>query len=254
MPRSGPAADLPTGFRLFAFDRLDSTNEEALRRLAAGTARHGDTIVAESQTAGRGRRGRHWHSPRGNLHLTLIVRPPARARVGELAFLAALAAGETVAAAVPLTAELRYKWPNDLLLGGRKLAGLLIEAGGTAEDPGLAIGIGVNVREAPAGTAFPAISLREAGSAATADGLVAPLCRAFAAWYERWLAEGFAPVRAAWLARAHGVGGRIEARLPDGTVQRGTFRGLDPGGALMLEAEGGAVRAIAAGDVLFAAA
>lgn len=245
---------LPSGFRLWALDSIDSTNDEALRRIAAGAGRHGDVIVARSQTAGRGRRGRSWQSPPGNLHLTLLVCPPAGARVGELAFVSAVAAGEAVAGIVPPAAELRYKWPNDLLLGGRKLAGLLIEAGGTDKDPALAIGIGINVASAPESTEFPATSLRQAGCDVPADALVGPLCRAFAAWYDRWLAEGFAPVRTAWLARAHGVGGPIEARLPDASVHRGIFLGLDGNGALMLESGDGAVRTIAAGDVFFAAA
>ena len=248
------ASDLPSGFQLFAFDRLDSTNDEALRRIAAGTAGHGDAIVARVQTAGRGRRGRPWQSPRGNLHLTLIVRPPAGVPVGELAFVTALAVGDAVATVLPEPAALRYKWPNDLLLSGRKLAGLLIEAGGTEMNPALAIGIGVNVAEAPSAMAFPTASLRDSGAHVTAEALVSPICKSFAAWYDRWLAGGFAPVRAAWLARAHGVGGPVEARLPDGTVHRGTFRGLDPSGALMLEGEGGAIRTVAAGDVFFAAA
>lgn len=254
MARTKAALDAPSGFRVFVSDQLDSTNEEALRRIAAGTAEHGDAIMARTQTAGRGRRGRRWHSPGGNLHMSLIVCPPGGAHVGELAFVTALAVGDAVAGAIPEPAALRYKWPNDLLLGGRKLAGLLIEAGGTAMSPVLVIGIGVNVEAAPSDTAFPAAALRDAGARIVADALVAPICEAFAGWYDRWLAEGFAPVRSAWLARAHGVGGPVEARMPDGTVHRGTFRGLDPSGALMLETDGGAMRTIAAGDVFFAAA
>jgi BirA family biotin operon repressor/biotin-[acetyl-CoA-carboxylase] ligase len=254
MPEGGRSTDLPPGFRLFTFDRLDSTNDEALRRIAGGKAVHGDAIMAGVQTAGRGRRGRRWQSLRGNLHLTLIVCPPPGAAVGELAFLTAAAVGEAIAGALPRSAALRYKWPNDLLLDGRKLAGLLIEAGGTEMSPALAIGIGVNVAEAPAGGTLAAASLRDAGTAITAEQLVAPVCREFAAWYDRWVVEGFAPIRVAWLARAHGVGAPVEAHLPDGSIRRGIFRGLDATGALMLEAEGGGVRAIAAGDIFFSAA
>jgi BirA family biotin operon repressor/biotin-[acetyl-CoA-carboxylase] ligase len=248
------AGVLPPGFRLLAFDRIDSTNDEALRRIAAGRAAHGDAIMAREQTAGRGRRGRPWRSPPGNLHLSLIARPPAGIRVGEVAFVTAVAVGETVAAVLPEPAALRYKWPNDLLLAGRKLAGLLIEAGGTEMSPALVIGIGVNVEAAPSGTALPAASLRDAGLRMVAEALVAPICQSFAGWYETWLSDGFAPVRNAWLARAHGIGGPVEAHMPDGTIHRGTFLGLDPSGALVMEAAGGMMRTVAAGDVFFAAA
>jgi BirA family biotin operon repressor/biotin-[acetyl-CoA-carboxylase] ligase len=253
MPGCGRSIDLPPGFRLLAFNRLDSTNDEALRRIAVGKAAHGDAIMAHVQTAGRGRRGRRWQSLGGNLHLTLIVCPRPGTPVGELAFLTAVAVGEAIADAIRGPAALRYKWPNDLMLDGRKLAGLLIEGGGTEMNPALAIGIGVNVAEAPAGGPLAA-SLREAGAVIAAEQFVAPVCRAFAAWYDRWLIEGFAPIRTAWLARAHGVGAPVEAHLPDGSIECGIFRGLDATGALMMEAEGGGMRAIAAGDVFFAAA
>lgn len=245
---------LPPDFRLFAFECIDSTNAEALRRLEAGAARHFDVLVAASQSAGRGRRGRPWHSPAGNLHLTLIVMPPAQAAVGQLAFVAALAVGDAVGATVPAAADLRYKWPNDVLLDDRKLAGLLIEGGGNGKRNGLAIGIGVNVGSAPPGTDVPAASLRDAGASVTAAALIAPVCAAFARWFDRWRSGGFAPLRQAWLERAYGIGGAIEVRLPDGTVRRGVFRDLDRDGALLIEAAGGGVSVIAAADIFFAAA
>lgn len=244
---------LPAKYRLFRFQRLDSTNDEALRRIEAGSAAHGDVIVADSQTAGRGRRGRTWQSPAGNLHLSLVVEPPSGSAVGQLAFVAALAMGEAVASVIPEGVELRYKWPNDLLLGGRKAAGVLIESNGNVENPALAIGIGINVCAAPEGTPYPATALRAEGGEVAAVELVAPLCAAFDCWYRRWSEQGFAPVRAIWLSCAHGIGTAIEARLPDGSVQRGVFRDLDSDGALVMEA-GGRRQTVATGDIFFTAA
>jgi BirA family biotin operon repressor/biotin-[acetyl-CoA-carboxylase] ligase len=183
------------------FDEIDSTSDEALRRIRAGTAADDMAIVAKSQTAGRGRRGRTWKSPPGNLYMTLVFPAPALDRIGETAFVAALAAGEAISSALPGDARITFKWPNDILLGGKKLAGILIES---ELDPSgrrwCAIGIGVNVEHAPKD--LPATSLMEAGAELTPDALVEPLRIAFAGWYRRWTEQGFEPVRANWLAAA----------------------------------------------------
>jgi BirA family biotin operon repressor/biotin-[acetyl-CoA-carboxylase] ligase len=182
-------------------DEIDSTSDEALRRIRAGTAADDMAIVAKSQTAGRGRRGRTWNSPPGNLYLTLVFPAPALERIGETAFVAALAAGEAITRVLPGDARIAFKWPNDILLGGKKLAGILIES---ELDPKgrrwCAIGIGVNVAHAPA--ELPAISLSQAGAELAPEALVEPVRVAFAEWYRRWTEQGFEPVRANWLASA----------------------------------------------------
>jgi BirA family transcriptional regulator, biotin operon repressor / biotin---[acetyl-CoA-carboxylase] ligase len=238
--------NLPPAYRLVALDRVDSTNEEAKRRAREG-AEEGTLVWAQEQTQGRGRRGREWASPRGNLYLSLVLHPAApQTRHGELGFVAALALGETIGAFVPPLVELRYKWPNDVLVSGRKASGILLESESGAE--WLVLGVGVNVAHAPQGAATPATSLIEEGATeATVEAVLDRFARGFLVWTNRWLEDGFAPVRAAWLRRAHGVGEAIRVRLPNEMLE-GRFADLDASGALVLETESGR-RLVTAGEV-----
>lgn len=244
----------PKGYALKSFDVIDSTNEEARRLAAAGEA--GPIwISAARQTAGRGRRGRAWELPTGNLAATLMLRPDKSAtECAQLSFVAAIAACDMLAAFAP-HAEVRVKWPNDILAGGRKIAGILLElASQGGEAPGwLAIGIGVNLSTHPEGTEFPATSLTALAvkPAPSADDALLHLAANFAKWYEVWRGEGFAAIRDAWLARAAGLGGRIRARLTHEETS-GVFEGIDESGALLLRESVGRVRAIPAGEVFFA--
>jgi BirA family transcriptional regulator, biotin operon repressor / biotin---[acetyl-CoA-carboxylase] ligase len=233
----------PAGLKDYA--ELDSTNEEA-RRLALAGTRGPLWITVARQTAGRGRRGRQWQSPAGNLAATLLIRPARpQAEWAQLSFVAAIAVADLAARLAP-SATIAVKWPNDVLAEGRKLAGILLETAGEA----LAIGIGVNLAAHPPDTEFPAISLAALGAKAPAPGeAMALLAPAFAGWYDLWDGAGFAPIRDAWLARAAGLGQRIRARLPD-SERAGVFEGIDDEGALLLN-EGSRTRAIAAGEVFF---
>jgi BirA family biotin operon repressor/biotin-[acetyl-CoA-carboxylase] ligase len=242
----------PTGYALLELDEIDSTNEEARRRALAGE-KGPLWITAARQNAGRGRRGRVWQSAQGNLAATLLIRPekPAMA-CAQLSFVAALAVSDMLARLAP-TAEFALKWPNDVLAGGRKIAGILLESESRADGMAswLAAGIGVNLAMFPLDTEFPATSLAGLGLAAPApkDALL-HLAAAFAKWYEAWRAEGFSPVREAWLARAAGLGTRIRARLTK-EEPIGVFQGIDENGALLLGLPGGTTRAISAGEVFF---
>jgi BirA family biotin operon repressor/biotin-[acetyl-CoA-carboxylase] ligase len=235
----------PEGVGLRVHETLDSTNEEA-RRLAASSERGPLWIVAHEQTAGRGRRGRAWVSMRGNLFATLLTRA-GMPSAAQLAFAAGLAAGETVTSLAP-NAKMTLKWPNDVLLEGKKAAGILLE--GVGEDA-LAIGIGINLAHAPADTEFPAISLAALTESTPAfeDALVL-LAGRMAAWYEVWRSQGFSPVRSAWLARAGGLGSPVTARL-EGCEMQGVFEDLDQDGALLLRVASGALTRITAGEVFF---
>jgi len=233
----------PQGLGLAIHDTLDSTNDEA-GRLAAGGERGPLWIVAREQRAGRGRRGRAWVSERGNLFATLLTRaaPPS---APQLAFAAGLAVAETLAAFAPVVA-VTLKWPNDVLLDGRKAAGILLEA---LRGDTLAIGIGINLADHPLDTETPAVSVSAlTGSAPDADRVLVRLAGAMAAWYEVWSSRGFAPVREAWLAHAAGLGQPIRARL-EGREMMGVFEALDEDGALLLRDASGALTRIAAGDV-----
>ncbi|MGO8919049.1 MAG: biotin--[acetyl-CoA-carboxylase] ligase [Stellaceae bacterium] len=245
---------LPAFFRLQGFTELDSTNAEAKRQAASG-APAGTLISAKAQRAGRGRRGRSWVSAPGNLYLSILLRPERSAAVAaQLGFAAALAVGEAVLPLLPDAAELAYKWPNDVLVGGRKISGILLEsqAAGEGRIDWLVVGIGVNLASFPETSDYPATSLAAAGAApVTVEALLEAVARAFHFWYERWLEHGFAPLRQAWLARARGLGEPIRVRLPQGESE-GRFAGLDGDGALLLET-GTAQRRITAGDVFPAA-
>ena len=243
----------PKGYGLKTFDVIDSTNEEA-KRLAAAGEPGPIWISAACQTAGRGRRGRVWVSPTGNLAATLMLRPGKSAtECAQLSFVAAIAAAAMLADFASAV-ELRVKWPNDVLAGGAKIAGILLESASSGgEGPAwLAIGIGVNLAMHPEVTEFPATSLKALGATVpTADDALLHLAAHFARWYEVWRGEGFAAIRDAWLARAAGLGTRIRARLANEETS-GVFEGLDDSGALMLRENAGTVRHISAGEVFFA--
>jgi BirA family biotin operon repressor/biotin-[acetyl-CoA-carboxylase] ligase len=235
----------PHGVGLLRLDEIDSTNCEARRRAEAGAA--GPLwITAARQTAGRGRRGRVWQGATGNLAATLLLRPEAPpAAVAQLSFAAALAVADLAARFAP-DAAITVKWPNDVLADGSKLAGILLEAG----TGWLAIGIGINLAGHPADTEFPATSLAALGIVPPApEAALTVLAARFAHWLAAWRAEGFAPLRAAWLARAGGLGAPIRARLPH-EERHGAFEGIDATGALLLR-EASGVRAITAGEVFF---
>jgi BirA family biotin operon repressor/biotin-[acetyl-CoA-carboxylase] ligase len=240
----------PQGYFRQLHAELDSTNEEA-RRLA-DTGEIGPVwIMAQRQSAGRGRRGRAWQTMDGNLAATLLLYPDApQAITGQLSFVAALAAADTLAQCAP-NAAVTVKWPNDVLVNGAKIAGILLEAGaGQSGKAWLAIGIGINLAGHPEGTEFPATSLAHQGIAAPSpEQALTILAARFAHWYDLWMKAGFETLRAAWLARAFGIGAPICARLPHET-REGVFEGIDQSGALLLN-EGGQVRAIAAGEVFF---
>lgn len=244
-------ASWPAGYALKEFAELDSTNEEA-RRLASADAPARIWIRADRQTEGRGRRGRVWELPSGNLAATLLLRPqrPA-AECAQLSFVTAIAAADTITRFAP-GAEIRVKWPNDVLANGRKIAGILLESAssGSAVPFWLAIGVGINLAHFPEGTEFPATSVAALGAAAPSprDALL-ELASALAKWYDVWETRGFAPIRDAWLARAAKLGMRIRARLQSEEMT-GVFEGIDETGALLLR-DAGRTRAIAAGEVYF---
>lgn len=250
---------LPPAYRLVTLDSVGSTNDEA-KRLAREGAEDGTLVWAQEQGAGRGRGGRNWSSPRGNLYLSLVLRPECPAsRAAELGFVAAVGLGAALASLVPPLCPINYKWPNDVLLGERKVAGILIETeSGTQPQAGaplewMVLGMGVNVRHYPEDTEFPATSLRYEGvEDVTVELVLERFALYFLDWVNRWMEDGFAPVRAEWKERGLGIGRKIRVRLPRETL-RGKFMDLDADGALLLRPEkGDQVRRITAGDVFFA--
>jgi BirA family biotin operon repressor/biotin-[acetyl-CoA-carboxylase] ligase len=249
-----------------------STNADML--MLAGTgAGEGLWLRAERQTGGRGRQGRAWESPGGNLYASTLVRlRPGDPQAATLALVTAVALEEVVRAYLPSlfprggggpgpqtmrsatldprlrggTANvLQIKWPNDLLLDGAKLSGILLERAGDA----VVIGIGVNLAHHPTDLDRAVTSLAAHGGVPDPADFLETLADAFARWLGIWRGEGLAPVRVRWLDRAHPAGTALTARLPDGSAIDGLFQGLDDAGALILRLADGATRVIHAADV-----
>jgi BirA family transcriptional regulator, biotin operon repressor / biotin---[acetyl-CoA-carboxylase] ligase len=240
--------DLPERASVIFLDVVDSTNAQALRLAKAGE-RGPLWIVAREQSGGRGRRGRTWISPAGNLYATLMLTDPGPARAApQLGFVAALALHDAAAAAAPsLVSRLALKWPNDLLCAGQKIAGILIEGEGAPVV--VAIGIGVNCRRHPAVTELPATDFAAEGADVDAAALFGHLVEAMQARLTLWnRGAGFAAVRAAWLSRALGLGQVIRVRLAERETT-GCFETIDDAGRLVLRTAKGEVEAVAAGDV-----
>lgn len=214
--------------------------------LAAAGAGEGLWLRARTQTAGRGRQGRDWVSPPGNLYASTIVRlRPRDPAAPTLALVAAVALDEIVGAYAD-PARLALKWPNDLMLDGAKLSGILLERTGDA----VVIGIGVNLAHHPVLPDRVVTSLAAAGFGAPDPAeLLIGLAEAFARWLAVWRQDGIAAVRARWLARAHPRGTALSVRAPEGAPVDGLFDGLDESGALRLKLADGTVRIVHAGDV-----
>lgn len=264
---------IAAGYRLEVHGAIDSTNARALELARAGDA--GPLwIVSKNQQSGRGRRGRPWVTPEGNLAATLLV--TARCSVGEaatLGFVAGLALSDALAAIAPQRAlaigvdgmdgpegrqgrraRVELKWPNDVMAGGAKLAGILLESSPAGEGRlSTAIGIGVNVAHHPEGLAYPATSLRAIGIDHEPEEVFLALSDAWldnaALWAE---GRGLGAVRAKWLQRAAGLGSRVAVNI-DGAVVRGTFETIDDACRFVIRRDDDMVVRVAAGDVHFGA-
>jgi BirA family biotin operon repressor/biotin-[acetyl-CoA-carboxylase] ligase len=245
------------GYRLLTLDATDSTNNDAV-----AAARDGEPgklwIVASEQLAGRGRQGRQWSSPPGNLYASLLLIDPCPPAIApQLGFVAGLALHEAAETSTGQGApRLALKWPNDLLLDGAKVSGLLLEAH-RMNNGALAVvaGFGVNVENAPFGTPYPTATLRQLRPALTREKMFAALSASVAHILEAWQArvrssaDAFSPIRRLWLERAAGLGQPVTLRLPSGD-RSGTFEGLDSVGRLQLRAAS-AIETIDAGDLFF---
>ncbi|MEO0821840.1 MAG: biotin--[acetyl-CoA-carboxylase] ligase [Pseudomonadota bacterium] len=246
----------PEGVGRHVLEEIDSTNAEAARRAAAGEPAP-CWILARRQTAGRGRMGRRWAMPDGNLAASLLIRPGCTpAEAARYSFLAALLVARLCDRLAP-GATVSLKWPNDVLLNGAKVAGILLESGSAGQRVAwLALGIGVNLAHAP-----PSGAIREGGMAATSiageggravapEEALAHLAASFAELDALRAREGFAAIRRLWLARAARLGGPVTVHAADGAVN-GVFEDVDLTGALVLRTSNGALRRIAAADIHF---
>jgi BirA family transcriptional regulator, biotin operon repressor / biotin---[acetyl-CoA-carboxylase] ligase len=255
----GPRA-VSAGYKLAAFDQLGSTNAEALLRARDGE-RGPAWFVTSEQTAGRGRRQRAWIAPRGNLASSILevidVSPSVAATLGFAAGLALESALRKVCEVSPRPAgsdEMKFalKWPNDVLAGSQKLAGILLEAEAVAHG-GLAVvvGIGTNVVAAPEGTPYPATSLKALGVDVGAEECFAALSDAWAECRGIWDdGRGFAEIRLKWLERAAGLGQPVSI-VSGGSTVTGAFDTIDESGCMIVRTSDGRRMPISAGDVYF---
>ncbi|MBV1693480.1 MAG: biotin--[acetyl-CoA-carboxylase] ligase [Hyphomicrobiales bacterium] len=245
---SGPAA-------IHRLGSIDSTNAEAVRRARDGMALPA-WIIADEQTAGRGRSGRSWASVMGNLYASYVVPLTAPAQAtAQLSLVAGVAVIDAIrdAAAPAAVPDLRLKWPNDVLLGDAKLSGILIEATSIGTDRIAVIGIGVNVTGAPSGLGRAATHLNAFAPHVTRDLLLDRLVASLAIWLETWRdGAGFARVRDAWLERGLTVGEPLSVNTGAGQ-RHGTFAGLADSGALRLATSDGRIIDIDFGDVAIGA-
>jgi BirA family transcriptional regulator, biotin operon repressor / biotin---[acetyl-CoA-carboxylase] ligase len=259
----GPRA-ASVGYRLAAFDSIGSTNVEAMRCAREGE-RGPKWFVTSEQTAGRGRRNRPWIAPRGNLAASVLevidVSPSTAATLGFAAGLALESALKKTSVEASLRSagseqmQFSLKWPNDVLAGQKKLAGILLEAEAVGRD-GLAVvvGIGTNVVAAPEGTPTPATSLAALGIHIGAEELFAVLSDAWAEFRGIWdNGRGFAEIRRLWMARAAGLGRPVAVQAGAATIE-GTFDTIDDSGCLIIRTSDGKRVPVSAGDVYFGAA
>ena len=256
------------GYRLESFPSVGSTNAVALERAFAGE-RGPLWLVSKRQEAGRGRRGREWATPEGNLAATLLLSGLRDFKTAAtLGFVAGLALGDALDAVVPgrlisigldgadagKGQRFELKWPNDVLAGGAKLAGILLESTSLPDgSAAVAVGIGVNVVAHPDNVPYPATSLGALGAGCDAETLFLALSDAWMDNWRRWdEGRGLASIRALWLARAAGLGGEVAVKV-GGEVLRGTFETIDEDCRFVIRDRQGRAHEIAAGDVHFGA-
>jgi BirA family biotin operon repressor/biotin-[acetyl-CoA-carboxylase] ligase len=253
------------GYRLNGFDSVGSTSTEAAKAAQAGDS--GDVwFCALQQTAGRGRRGRPWQSPHGNLAASLLVVPDVDPAIAAtLGFVAGVSLNQALAGIVPAAmlktgidgadtanGRIALKWPNDVLADGAKLAGILLEAHKRPDGAmAIVVGIGVNVVEAPEGLPYPATSLRALGLDTSAETVFGALSDAWVDAVELWdRGRGITDVLELWRRSAAGIGAEVAVNR-DGDIVRGIFETIDEGGRLIVRANDNSRIAITAGDVHF---
>ena len=232
------------GTRLFNHDTLDSTNNEAMRLIEEGKG-EGAVVVANCQTAGRGRRGKVWKSPRGNLYLSIIFPALGVKSGGQVAYVSAVSVRDAISSLLPKTAKISFKWPNDLLIEGKKIGGILIEK----KDDCYVIGIGLNVKNAPNLDEGKSISLQMVGVSINCDLLVQKIVKKFRIWDRVWKKQGFTIIRNVWVENAIGLGSRIVITAANGIEERGVFIDVDETGALHFIKDNGEKKKIFAGEV-----
>lgn len=220
-------------FTIHHYQFIPSTNSLALEQIKNHTIDHNHVIIADSQDGGRGRMGRSWVSPVGNLYFSLVVKSPKSiTQNGELSFVASLAMMEAISS-FNLASDIKLKWPNDILINGYKASGILLESDGEF----VVIGIGVNLNSHPDNTTYPATDLKNEGfEALDKFKLLEKFLHNFEILYQKWCDFGFEPIRNLWIKNAFNLNKEINVNLPDKSL-KGIFKDLDKNGNLVLNSD-----------------
>ena len=243
--------DLPDFFTLVERDRVSSTNDVA-RELAAEGAPEGTLVTARQQTTGRGRRGKPWSSPEGNLFMSLVLRPDCvPTQAVQLGFVAGVALWDAICDIDHPGIPLKLKWPNDVLLDGCKVSGILLESamapGGTLD--WVVVGIGVNTRHHPENADWPAADLGNTRDRPGPRDLLPSLAHYLIDYYQVWQTDGFGAIRSLWLEESYFLpGDRISIGRGEGAVA-GQFETIDESGALIMRLDGGERRVLSYGEI-----
>jgi len=243
--------NLIPGYRVSVLKMIDSTNLEC-RKMAENGAADGTIVQALSQSLGRGRRGRKWDSPEGNLYFSMLLKPDCTVTKGlGLSFVAAVAMCDALGSVMAPMTEVLIKWPNDILINRRKVCGFLLES--NSDEKGhlkwIIVGCGVNVRTFPEDVVYPATSVEfEGSSGVSLRDLLLLFVRHFKRWRDVWEQEGFSPIRTAWLSRVLGLGENITARLASASYI-GKFVDISEDGSLLMETVDGKKLNITSADI-----
>ena len=244
-------SNLPAGYKVIALDTIGSTNDELKRRALSGFDEEGLTVWSRVQTAGKGRNKRSWVSEIGNMFISVLFRPYCSISVAaQIGFLPVIAASKTLDCLLGQPTNFSYKWPNDLLLNGKKIAGTLLEAGFYKETNTIWIvaGFGLNLQHFPIATFFPGTSVKdETDKNLRIEEVVELYLQNLSKLYSNWQEVGFESMRKEWLSRGHGINKPLNIKFGTENLS-GIFRDLDETGALIIETSTG-LHKVSAGDV-----
>ena len=240
-------------YNLLIFDQIDSTNEEA-KRLEQAKVEGEFVIWSKSQAKGKGRLGRKWVSPIGNLYLSLLLRPKYDVTTSsQISFVVAVAVGEMIAKFAHSQVAISYKWPNDILLNDKKIAGILLESSIKMHNgflDWLVVGIGLNVVSSPEQMPYPTSSLQEQNIEIDLNKIVDELMKSFSYWYSLWQNQGFDIIRTKWLERGKALGEVITVSVGKDRIS-GVFEDITLDGCIKLILPGGQACFVSSGEVFY---
>ena len=247
----GALLSLLNDYHLLSFETIDSTNEEA-KRIAIGGGSHGAVVWAKEQEEGKGRSGREWQSDDGNLFVSMLLRPGCDIEaLSQLSYVAALAAYHTIEDVLGEDADIKLKWPNDLLVNDKKVAGILLESFTIPGDDErwAVVGLGMNIESSPSDVRFPATSLKEEGvEIISAKIVLSRYVHCFIENYNQWSRRGFSAIRRQWQQAAWALKEQVTVQVGNDEI-RGEFRGVDAEGGLIIQQSAKERLIVHAGDM-----